>query len=710
MIGTPTGATDAGILSVEANDGGLRIHDPVEQHYLQVDTDRRVSPTSVTPTDSLPVTAAVRVVPGQMTFSSRIAMYVRDGGGEMLDEIVEEGRHHLAGEGTVVLELLAPLKTYLVTERPVTVVQSDGSVTVDCSAPVTVSARSRHTRPVDEIVVPPDPRSIMDAIARLASSLKTFSPERSWPTLRGHPPEVAVGDHRSVPGSLSVPDNGVAVHAPPEFEFVYPLAPLVYYLGAEFVPEPATRRPWLATDDGFSYHFDRRAFETDVARTLKQLFLFDCIVRGAGLYDLDLRERERARHLVPGPLAEVYDYSLPEQVETYLSVDRETVEPYLPRWGVASYVETTAETAELLPYLLDDLATVRTHPEETVEPTATQRETLSVLDDFARGPTVRSADDSTGVETATDRTYVRPMEDDALARVWYGDAVPLGAADASKTAYRNRFGSTKSDDLTVTVVCNEEAMDDEVTAVEQVYGETANLPFDVEFRHDVTTDDLAATLTGDCDVFHYIGHADEGGLHCRDGRLDARELDSGAPRLFVLNACQSYEQANALVEAGSVCGVATITDVLNTGAVEVGETVAKLISLGFPVQTAVSVADDTSAFGTDYVVVGDGRYDVGSRGGQDKSLLYYDGTEDGEIRVKMQPTLTRRVSTGSVTIPLISTAGQYTLSTEIAGSYSFSRTDVERLLSKDAVIVGRNKLYLLSESTGIEVYEDLLRT
>ncbi len=63
--------------------------------------------------------------------------------------------------------------------------------------------------------------------------------------------------------------------------------------------------------------------------------------------------------------------------------------------------------------------------------------------------------------------------------------------------------------------------------------------------------------------------------------LDTRELDTVGIEGFFLNACQSYDQGMALIDAGAVGGVVALNDVINSGAVRVGRTMIRLLNRSF---------------------------------------------------------------------------------------------------------------------------------
>jgi hypothetical protein len=61
-----------------------------------------------------------------------------------------------------------------------------------------------------------------------------------------------------------------------------------------------------------------------------------------------------------------------------------------------------------------------------------------------------------------------------------------------------------------------------------------------------------------------------------------------------------------MLERGSFGGVVTLSDVSNTGAVGVGELLARLLNCGFPMRSALDIVREHSFVGTQYIVVGDG--------------------------------------------------------------------------------------------------------
>ncbi|UPW00256.1 hypothetical protein M0R88_17320 [Halorussus gelatinilyticus] len=589
---------------------GLEIRDRIERRTYTIGTSESVSPT---PTDAdefrFPVDDAVALTTETVTLPTFVAAYVRDEAGRMLLEVGSETDRRLPA-GRYSVELCAPMKLYLAVEGPMRVTATADGIRFefDSATTVGVGARSHHERPAATVTTTEDPRDVMAALSTLGSALKTTSPERSFPTLRGHPPLVELGDELSIPDGLDVPETGVRIELPPERGRAYVAAPLAFYLGAELVPVEDASAPRIVADanassETFAYDLDGpKGFEEEVARVLKQTFLLDCVTRTEGYYPVQLHEREEIESEVGLDFAALYDRSLAERLEAYLSVPFEVVEDQIPTWKLTTHVEPTPENVATVPFLVDDLAVIRTPAARRTTRRATATSGELVRDgDFTRS--------SSGSSDA--RPVVEPEGTDSVEQAWIGDRAPVDASKATPTAFRNRLKQeTEAEDIEISVVCNDTAMDEERDIAAEVYGSRENLPFDVTVHRDLRTDELREVLAEETAFLHYIGHIDGSGFECADGHLDAAELDSVGAEAFVLNACQSYEQGMELIDAGSVGGVVTLSDVINSGAVRVGKTMVRLLNRGFPLRAALAIARDRSIVGDQYIVVGDGNVDV----------------------------------------------------------------------------------------------------
>ena len=656
---------------------GVTVADTVERRQFTVETPADVSPDPIS-TDEFyfPVDEAVRVDSGRLRVPTVVGTYVRDATGEMLSE-VDYGAEVDLPAGQYTVELCSPIKCYVRVEGPLSVTaDADGIELQTTGERVDLGARSHHERPEATVTVTEDPRDVMAALSTFGSALKTTSVERSYPTLRGHPPAVELGDELDIPDSLGSSDTGVTVEVPPELRYVYPVASLAYYLGAAVEAGPSPR---LVTDTGFSHSLSGpRGFEETVARTLKQLLLLDCCTRTEGYYTVDLHERRAVAEAVDLDFAALYDAPLAEQIEAYLAVPYEAVAEQVPEWKLTTHVAPTPDNAELLPFLVTDLAVIRLPSEQSSEASTEQLEALST---FTRGSFTRSARE----ESLGSPSLVQPEQTDSIEQSWAGDNAPFGASKSSIQAFRNRLDREPSaGDIDITVVCNDAAMDEEENLAEQVYGTRDHLPFDVQTYRDLSVDALRAVIETDGDFLHYIGHIDADGFQCADGRLDAHDIETVGVDAFMLNACRSYEQGMALLDGGAVGGVVTLSEVINSGAVRVGRTMVRLLNQGFPLRAALSIAKSESIIGGQYIVVGDGNADVV----QPESCLPYllsieGGGPEYDVSIVSYPNGDKGI--GTLFKPLVGDADRHYLGSGTQGPFTLSKAQLETALVEEEI-------------------------
>ncbi|HET7323505.1 MAG TPA: hypothetical protein VFJ06_04165, partial [Halococcus sp.] len=375
--------------SFETVHGGVAVIDPIERHSYVLSTPESVAPESIERERfRFPVDAAASIRTSAITLPSVVLTYVHDENGMVLTQA-----EHFAAEelppGEYTVELCAPVKLYLRVESSVALRADAERMTIDFGdvTDVAVGARSHHARPATTVTTTTDPEDMMQAVSVFASALKTTSVERSYPTLRGHPPTLAVGDELDLAG-LSAPDTGVTIEVPPDYRHIFVVSSLAYYLGARIVPGD---EPLLCTSDGFEYSLKGRGeFERTVENTLKQVFFLDCLVRTEGFYPVDLHERRALESELDLDFAALYEYSLAERLEVYLSVPFETISAHLPEWKLTTHVEPTPQNAEMLPFVVSDLAIVRcSTPEAATNPALAVSDGGTVLaarsdDEFTR--------------------------------------------------------------------------------------------------------------------------------------------------------------------------------------------------------------------------------------------------------------------------------------------------------------------------------------
>lgn len=675
---------------------GLVVADHVERHRFELWTDDPVVPESADcGRFRFPIDAAVAVRAVGMTLPTVVPIYVRNAAGEMLAEI-EQGGEASFPPGVYDVELCAPMKVYVRVEGALDVAVDAfrGRLDFDGERRVLVGGRSHHERPAGTVTTTGDPRDVMAAVSTFGSALKTTSPERSYPTLRGHPPLVELGDAVDIPSGLEPPETGVELVLPPDLSAVYVAAPLAHYLGAEVVPGGGT--PRLVTDAGLDVPLDGpNGFEAAVRETLERSFLLDCIVRTEGYYEVDLHERRRFEERVDldRDLGALYDRPLAERLLAYHETPYGAIEDLVPDWGLATYVAPEPEHVEMLPFLTDDLAVVRTPTGRGVGPVA--GEASGAVD----GPSASAAtteffrSDGTAFTRSAGATparesYVRPGPTDALEEAWVGDGTPVGATKALPEAFHNQLDRSPIEgDIGITVVCNDPAMTGELDVGSEVYGSRDDLPFDVTVREGLTGAELRETFARGCNFLHYIGHIDERGIECADGRLDARTLDRADVDAFLLNACSSYEQGAALVERGAIAGIVTLSDVVNEGAVRIGKTLARLLNRGFPLNGALEVAGDASAIGDQYTVIGDGQLTLARAEGSPPNLSVVERTGPDAYRLRYRTYPTSRDPIGSMNIPYVASNDQYYLLPGTVDTFDLNGDELAEFLALETAPV-----------------------
>lgn len=545
------------------------------------------------------------------------------------DEQYEHGNETEAldlPDGEYLLNLSSNIKTYVRVSGPLAIKKTEGfdQVVVSLSGRTrtTLGFRSHHDIPVSTVTVPKTPFGVATAVSNMSASFKATGADRSYPTLRGHPPELEFGDEVDIPESVreKKPEVGIEFVVPDDLESVLVAAPLAYYLQAEMRVEPRDDAVLRAPSAGVEREFDSMPqFQHEVADLLRRVFFLDCLVRNAGPYPWDLAEQ----HLLDetGLDAErVYKLSPAEQLSTYLSAPIEQIEDRLPEWHLSMYVDDTFENTTLLPYLLDNMSLIYRPESSELDPSVLLDRSLG---DFYRG---RKRSITSSLRTGPGPVDSVDRRDPVLHRGrthgWLADGVPIDVFKPIPEAYENRaqylntdgrseqsFSDGETESIDVIVVLNDESMEDEHKAVADIYKERAKeLPITVSVYEDLTCDELAAIFEQPHDFVHYIGHCEKSGLRCADGNLSVADIEESNVRTFFLNACGSYYEGERLVEKGSVAGAVTFTKVLNKQAAKVGVSFAQLLINGFSIQFALQLARRRIMMGKDYMVVGDGTY------------------------------------------------------------------------------------------------------
>ena len=543
------------LVSFSVEDGSLRIRDELEGRELVVRPSEtpELSP-ALTDMFVFPVDAAVSFRTSSLRIGPHAGARLRDEDGNDRGEFTAEPREVPAG--THFLEVSGTVKTYLrIAGASFTVAypryeESDEplNVSFDGEAEVTVGARSVHSRPRTTITVPEDPTAMMTAVSHLGSSIEEFSPERSWPSIRGHPPAIEVGDELRVPSSVREPETGITVAVPERYADVYRVAPLAFYLGATVVPGD---RAELRLDNGFAEPLRResRSLAESVRRVLGRCLLLDSLARGDGYYSHPRYEYEALSPDLPFYPHNVYDASLTDQLMEYLEVPWAALEPHLPQWKTAAVLRPTPGDAELLPYLADRLAPVDVA--ESPDDAAFAPETTRAV---ALGYAHR--------HPPSGSTRITPSAfDNALshaASTTPDVSAALLTDDGTRAARLRDCVADRGGDLAATT-----------SVIDRP--DAAALRDAFEGGHDVVYCDLPAPAAGD-------------GFVCADGVVEPSAVDVAAPAV-VLAGRDRGETASALVDGGAVA--AAVAESPQASRVVFA---TELLLGGFPVAESVRLA------------------------------------------------------------------------------------------------------------------------
>ncbi|MFB6075058.1 MAG: hypothetical protein ABEJ89_08605, partial [Haloarculaceae archaeon] len=635
---------------------GLRISDPIEGAQFTLLTPGPVTPTDVDPSEfALPVDAATEIAARDLETPYRLDVLVRDADATTVAESVG-GERAAVGPGEYYVEMTsAKMKLYLRVAGGVTVEPGEGRVRLSFPSAdtITVGARSFHERPAATVETTDAPADVAAALSQLGSALKTTSCERSFPTLRGHPPLIERGTELSIPDGIEPPDTGVTIEVPPRMDALFPVAPLAYYLGAAVTigDDPllvADGEPIPLEEDG--------DLESTVARVLRQVFLLECVTRTEGLYDVPLHERQVVESAVDLAFDRLYDLPPDERIREFLAVPESALEGAVPTWKLTADVVPAVEHVSVLPFLANELAVVRCpadpvarEAEESLAP-----EVRSFFGTDARGALTRGVRASSADSPELGETLVHLDGADSIERTYVGDGIPLGASKMGVAEYRRRldFEGGREGRTRVLVVCNDPEMRDE-NAVSDIYGTREWIEFDITTRAQLRTDELADLLATDADFLHYVGHVDDAGIRCVDGHLDARTLTDVNVSAFLLNACTSYQQGRALVDAGARGGIVTLTDVLNPTATEIGRTVARFLNEGFSLLSMLDLVEKRNSLAHWYVVVGDGNATLVESKSGTPNAARVNRRDDGDLDVTIAGYPSKNYSLGTLFRPYI---------------------------------------------------------
>ncbi len=631
-----------------------------------------------------------------------------------------------------VIDIDAEIKTYVRLNGRATLTQTDGFESITLSLPeqtrVILGFRSRNELPVGTITVPDHPDAIAEAITHLGTAHRTDTPDRTYPTLRGHPPLLEAGDTLEIPAHLQTecPDTGIELVVPPAYEALYSTAPLAYYLQASVQTDSRLEhaRLRLADFDTETRLAPLPTLEDDVAQLLRKTFFLDCLVRNVGPYGTTLSELKLVDAL--GLESEqLYEATPQERLAAYLEIPHEAIEHRLPEWHLATYVTPAYDRLETLPFLLDRMSLIYQpgRPNSRGRNSSNGHSMISIAGSCHRptattitrfrvdaSPRVTRTSSRRGQDhtepAVTDRISTRASAGDVASvevvkpelhhgrtHGWLADGVPIDVFKSDPVAYRNRLAALADDSnssapMSIHVVLNDPEMAGEHEAVAEIYRRRAeDRSIDVTVDESLRTADLARVFERNHDFVHYIGHCETDGLRCPDGNLAVSSLERCRAQTFFLNACGSFYEGQTLIEKGSVAGAVTFTKVLNDHALKVGSSFATFLAHGFSIERAMSLARSRIMMGKDYAVVGDGTHSLTDGEHQQPTTLTLEPVPDDD-------------SDTAVPNQFLVTFDCY--STQTTGTYYVPHTDENEL----ATLCGNESNFLLERDEVATLLEE----
>lgn len=717
---------------------GLHIQDHIEDVQAIFYTDRAVEPTPASTNGFVyPVDSASKITVTRLKTSKRIDVFVRDSAGNLISEFIPTEGPLKVEANDYLLEFTGlGMKIYAnIGDSGFRIIPNNGDIDIvfDPDTSVRIGARSFHSQPARTLTTTSDPSNLMKAISLFGNEMKTWSPERTWPSLRGHPPLLEVGDRCEIPEHLTPPDNDIRLTVPGEYGWLYPSVPLAYWLGATVEQgAPAlhagSQSYPLGTGGGYRADSEREAFEEHVRDILQYTFFLDSAVRTEGFYDVKLDSRRKVEASgLELDYESLYEASLSSRIRTYLELeipfDEFEEKVGRPGWRLTADVQPGSEQASIMPFLARDLAVVRCPPESKLERSAgaasgdmenvfsrSQPPSAAMKPSSISEVLTRSSSTSMGTarpESGEDVVHLPGA--DSMSQAWVGDGFAVGAAKASTTSYLQRLekyaeGSSR---ISIDVIVNDDEMVEEAD-VSEIYGSRNQFDFDIDVQKNLSSSELAAAFEQETDFIHYIGHVDPEGFDCPDGYLDANDLGNVGADMFVLNACSSYEQGQTLVDKGAIAGVVTLEDVINSMATKIGRSVARLLNYGYPIGSATNIIQDTMFSGSHYIVVGDSNAALAQPNEGVPNLTRVSLTEGGLFDMTMEAFASWYYDVGSMYRPYIDACESHYLVPGELDTWTLNEAELDEYLQTSTFpVFGENNLYWSDDVSAETLREQL---
>ncbi|ELZ11697.1 hypothetical protein C479_06567 [Halovivax asiaticus JCM 14624] len=525
-------------VTIERDGSTVRVGDEIERAEVRIEVDGEPALEPAMPDLFLfPIDDAVSVTVSRMRLQGTVGRTLWDGNGTPVAEL-SDGRNEVPN-GTYYASITGTVKIHLRIENAAVSAEQhidDDQAIVDLRFDeptiVAIGARSLRSHPTATITVPDDPETLLEALPYLATSIKEFTCERSWPTLRQHPPAIERGDELDVPPELRIPETGVEIRIPPTYEHCYQVAPLAFYLGAELTPADT---PALVLENGHVEPLvtERAGVDERVADILSRCLLLDSLVRAGGYQSLEKAEYDQLAPQLPFYPPNLYDLPLADQLLEYLDVSRDVLSPFLARWPKRAVLRPEPEDVAVLPSLLHELARIDVaRSVECVPPTIPAGESPAAEGDSASGVrrpgALLSAHTFSDATPGTCRLHPDAMErGQRLERTTTDSAhLTLVTADADRGRAFRRFAE-RTDETVISVL-------EQPTAAA---------------LHDA--------LEADRTALYCENPTTEAGIRCADRTLPFDELGAVGSPVVWLAETSPGPIGDALVAAGAIAVVLT---------------------------------------------------------------------------------------------------------------------------------------------------------
>ncbi|WP_255171722.1 hypothetical protein [Natrononativus amylolyticus] len=451
---------------------------------------------------------------------------------------------------------------------------------------VTIGFLSLSKYPRHTVTVPPTTGGIATALTYASASVTDTEPDRAAPMSRGHPPAIEYGAE-SIPEPVvaHATQTNIELYVPDELEYLFPTAPLAYYLGAT-VHLTTASSPYLSAPD-VELHEEFSplpSFQFEVGRLLRRVVLLDNLVRFDQYFEIDSVDVELLTSLDFDP-EWCRTASLADRLQTYLDIDYERIEPGLPPWHSLTVVEPTLDNAQALPFMLADL-------QQIFIPGATEERGTNAIPP------------GTGVSAANPNATIGAPEAPFVG--WLTSNPPDGAYRPMTDAYVNksRYLGRPETECRVILVRGRDGDRDICDSIAAVYRDEYALPVDLEVHDDPSRAKISKILRSEIDLFHYLGDCEDG-LSCADGRFRLADLEQSNTKIVYLDGPASLELGRSFVERGSVAAIVHTNRTQSAEQADFRQTFLRLLTEGVTLDRGLRYA---TRYGgeNDAAVIGDG--------------------------------------------------------------------------------------------------------